>query len=44
MSKITLIAAFGAVIALGACAKHRAEPAPAPVAPIVVEPVSIKGR
>ncbi|WFE73529.1 hypothetical protein [Roseinatronobacter sp. S2] len=42
MSKFTILAAFGAVLALGACAKHQPAPEPAP-APIMVEPVSTKG-
>ncbi|MGP9791056.1 hypothetical protein [Roseinatronobacter sp. NSM] len=43
MSKFTLLAVFGATLALGACAKHHAAPEPVP-APIMVEPVSPKGR
>lgn len=43
MSKASLLV-LGTVLVLGACAKHRAAPAPEPVAPVFVEPVSIKGR
>lgn len=42
MSKATLIV-LGTVFVLGACAKHKA-PAPEPVAPVYVEPVSTKGK
>lgn len=44
MSKLTPVIALGAVLVLGACAKHRAAPAPEPVAPVYVEPVSVKGK
>ncbi len=43
MSKTTALIAFGAVLVLGACAKH--SPAPEPVvAPVYMEPVSTKGK
>ncbi|WP_283163829.1 hypothetical protein [Roseinatronobacter domitianus] len=41
MSKIAILAAFGATLVLGACSKHHAAPEPVP-APVVVEPVSLK--
>ena len=43
MSRIPALVVIGTVLVLGACAKHRA-PAPEPVAPVYVEPVSVKGK
>jgi hypothetical protein len=43
MSKSIALLALGTVLVLGACAKHKA-PAPEPVAPVYVEPVSVKGK
>jgi hypothetical protein len=43
MSKTTALVALGAVLVLGACAKHRAAPEPI-AAPVYVEPVSVKGK
>lgn len=41
MSKVAILAVFGATLVLGACSKHQAEPEPVP-APVMVEPVSPK--
>lgn len=41
MSKFAVLAAFGAVLVLGACSKHTPAPEPVP-APVVPEPVAPK--
>jgi hypothetical protein len=41
MSKVAIMAVFGATLVVGACSKHQPEPEPVP-APVVAEPVSPK--
>jgi hypothetical protein len=44
MSKITIMLAVGATLALSACARKAPEPAPVMAQPIMVEPAAGKGK
>ena len=44
MSKITIMLAIGATVALSACARKAPEPEPVMATPVVAEPVGYKGK